>query len=151
MYAIHIERVTMLPKPELDELAAESEAEGFGFISRLRDEWCSTRVRFDQPGEAIFVARIRGRLVGVCGLSRDPYSMKVRVGRVRRLYVRKDVRRLGVGQHLVQSVVEAARDHFTLLSLRTDNPCASQFYERLGFHPCPGLECSTHLLSLDAP
>lgn len=151
MTPIQIERVTNLPESELDELVSESEAEGFGFIRRLRDEWRSTGACFDQPGEAFFAARLQGRLVGVCGLSRDPYSTKTGVGRVRRLYVRREFRNLGVGQHLLQAVLEAARDHFTLLSLRTDNPTASRFYERQGFHPWPGLECCTHLLSLEAP
>jgi GNAT superfamily N-acetyltransferase len=151
MTAIQIERVSVLPESEWTALVTESEADGFGFVRRLRDEWCSTRNRFDQPGEAFFAARIQGELVGVCGLSRDPYSTKANVGRVRRLYVRKEFRRLGVGQLLVQAVVATARDHFTLLSLRTDNSIASRFYERQGFQPYPGLEGCTHLLSLHAP
>jgi ribosomal protein S18 acetylase RimI-like enzyme len=151
MNAIQIARVTTLPEFELSELVAESEAEGFGFVRRLRDEWCSTRNRFDLPGEAFFTARLQGQLVGICGLSRDPYSSMAGVGRVRRLYIRKEFRRLGIGQQLVQAVMETAHNHFTLLSLRTDNPIASRFYERQGFQPISGLESCTHLLSLDAP
>ncbi|WP_257304716.1 GNAT family N-acetyltransferase [Geothrix campi] len=151
MNTVQIAQVTTLQESELGELVIESEVEGFGFVSRLRDEWYSSRNRFDQPGEAFFTARVQGQLVGVCGLSRDPYSVQAGVGRVRRLYVRKEFRRLGVGQQLVQAVVEVARKHFTLLSLRTDNPIASRFYERQGFHPISRLESCTHLLSLVAP
>ncbi|WP_243303102.1 GNAT family N-acetyltransferase [Geothrix oryzisoli] len=151
MNAIQIARVTTLPDSELDELVMESEAEGFGFVARLRDEWHSMRNQFNQPGEAFFTARIQGQLVGICGLSRDPYSSQAGVGRVRRLYVRKEFRRLGVGQQLIHAVVETARIHFTLLSLRTDNPIASQFYERQGFQSISRLESYTHLLSLVAP
>ncbi|HJV21831.1 MAG TPA: GNAT family N-acetyltransferase [Holophagaceae bacterium] len=131
-------------------LVAESEGEGFRFVRRLMDEWNSTSNRFDQPGEAFFTARVQGRLAGICGLSRDPYSLKANVGRVRRLYVRPEFRRLGIGHLLVQSVVEAARNHFASLSLRTDNPIASRFYERQGFHPQSDLESCTHFLPLDA-
>ncbi len=151
MNAVQIARVTTLPDSELDELVIDSETEGFGFVSRFRDEWCSMRNRFDQPGEALFTARVQGKLVGICGLSRDPYSSQDGVGRVRRLYVRKEFRRLGVGQQLIHAVVETARNHFTLLSLRTDNPVASRFYEQQGFQSISRLESCTHLLSLVAP
>ena len=151
MNDVQITLVTTLQESELDELVTESEAEGFAFISRLREEWHSARNRFDRPGEAFFTARFQGQLIGVCGLSRDPYSLQAAVGRVRRLYVRKEFRRLGVGRQLVQAVVETACKHFTLLGLRTDNPIASRFYERQGFHPISQLESCTHLLSLVAP
>lgn len=143
--ALRIERVTNLPAAELAGLVAASEAEGFGFLRRLREEWAAARERFDRPGEAFFTARIQGRLVGVCGLSRDPYTGQADVGRVRRLYVLPAHRGHGVGRKLVEAVLEAARPHFRLLSLRTDNPGAARFYERLGFDPYPGLECTTHL------
>ena len=151
MSAIQITRATALPEFELDELVTESEAEGFGFVTRFRDEWHSTRNRFDRPGEAFFTARIQGKLVGICGLSRDPYSAQASVGRVRRLYVRKEFRRLGVGQQLIHAVIETARNHFTLLSLRTDNPVASRFYEQQGFQSISRLESCTHMLSLVTP
>ncbi len=145
---IRIERVTSLPAEELAGLVPASEAEGFAFLRRLREEWSTARERFDCPGEAFFTARIQGRLVGVCGLSRDPYTGQADVGRVRRLYVLPGFRGQGVGKRLVEAVLEAARPHFTLLSLRTDNPVAARFYEGLGFDPYPGLECSTHLRNL---
>lgn len=145
---LRIERVTSLPAEELAGLVAASEAEGFGFLRRLREEWTTARERFDRPGEAFFTARTQGRLVGVCGLSRDPYAGQPDVGRVRRLYVLPAHRQHGVGRRLVETVLEAARPHFRLLSLRTDNPVAARFYEGLGFDPYPGLECTTHLRSL---
>jgi hypothetical protein len=43
MTSIQIERVSMLPESEWTALVAESEADGFGFVRRLREEWCSTR------------------------------------------------------------------------------------------------------------
>lgn len=145
---IRIERVAALPASELAGLVVESEAEGFGFLRHLRDEWASARHRFDQPGEAFFAARFQGRLVGVCGLSRDPYTGQPGVGRVRRLYVLPAFRRHGVARCLVEAVLEAALPHFTLLSLRTNNPVAARFYEGMGFDPYPDLECSTHLRTL---
>jgi hypothetical protein len=41
-----------------------------------------------RPGEALFVARVGERVVGVCGLNVDPYTAEPRVGRVRHLTCR---------------------------------------------------------------
>lgn len=147
---IQIERVAVLPEAELADHLAESEAEGFRFVRRLIDEWRSARNRFDQPGEAFFTARVDGRLVGFCGLNRDPFASTPDVGRIRRMYLRAEFRRLGIGQLLVQAAVDAARQHFAQLSLRTDSLAASRFYERQGFLPCAGHEHRTHLLVVQA-
>ncbi|MBP1773028.1 MAG: family acetyltransferase [Holophagaceae bacterium] len=151
MNDIQIMRTTLLLDGELDELVRESEAEGFEFVGRLRDEWNSRHNRFDQPGEVFFTARLQGRLVGICGLNRDPYSGEPGVGRVRRMYVRKEFRRFGIGRLLLSAITEVARDHFSFLSLRTDNAIATQFYERQGFQPSSRFEGGTHLLSLPRP
>src|SRR4051812_6289699 len=132
------------------DLLSESEQAGFRFIRRLVEEWDVGANRFDRPGEALFGARTRGQLVGVCGLNVDPYAADERVGRVRHLYVIASYRRLGVGRRLVAAVVEAARDRFHTLRLRTMNAGAGLFYEALGFRLTGGAADSTHSLSLDA-
>jgi GNAT superfamily N-acetyltransferase len=141
-----IERLRDLPVDGLDGLLAESEQAGIRFVRRLVEEWGSGANRFDRPGEALFGARAGGQWVGVCGLNIDPYAAEERVGRVRHLYVLLSFRRLGVGRRLVAEVVEAARGRFDALRLRTNNPTAARFYERLGFGPSGAAGHSTHIM-----
>ena len=104
-----VERLHDLPDGDLDPLLAESEQAGSRFVRRLAEEWRSGANRFDRPGEALFGARVGGRLVGVCGLNVDPHVGDGRVGRVRHLYVLSSFRRRGVGRRLVAEIVAAAR------------------------------------------
>src|SRR5712692_9919279 len=55
----------------LAALIAEGGQSGSRFVGRLATEWDSGANRFDKPGEALFVARVDGRPVGVCGLNVD--------------------------------------------------------------------------------
>lgn len=142
-----IERLSDLP-PEFDALVGESEQAGWRFMRRLAEEWTSGANRFDAAGEAFFAALIDGRVIGVCGLSVDPYAKAQGVGRVRHLYVLSAYRRLGVGRQLVGRVIETARGRFDILRLSTQNPAAAQPYERLGFRRCVGAADCTHLMEL---
>ena len=142
------ERLIGVPSETLDGLLADSEREGSRFVRRLVDEWATGTNRFDRPGEALFIARIGDRLVGICGLNVDPYAAAANVGRVRRLYVLSAYRGLGVGRRLVMAVLQAARGRFDVLRLRTTNPAAARLYESLGFTPSTaGNEC-THVIDL---
>jgi len=89
-----------------------------------------------------------GRLVGVCGLNIDPYTSDRSVGRIRRLYVREEFRNIGVGRQLVQAVIATAQSRFDSLRVRTENPEAASFYERLGFRRRVGVPDCTHTLEL---
>jgi hypothetical protein len=60
-------RLTALPA-SIDMLEAESEANGFRMIARLRTEWTEGTNRFDREGEVLFGAHLDGRLIGVGGL-----------------------------------------------------------------------------------
>lgn len=142
-----IERLNGSPADRLGALVAESEASGLRFVRRLVEEWTSGANRFDRPGEALFVARTAGEVVGVCGLNVDPYAPGQDVGRVRHLYVLSAHRRLGVGRRRVTEVIEAARSRFDSLHLRTENPAAAQLYEWLGFRRV-GAGAYTHLMEL---
>jgi GNAT superfamily N-acetyltransferase len=128
------------------ELVAESEHGGFRFVRTLVDEWASGRNRFDKSGEALFAATFEARLVGVCGLSVDPYLNLPRVGRVRRLYVLSEFRRQGVGRRLVQEVVAASQGVFEVLRLRSATADASRLYAALGFRECVGIADCTHVM-----
>lgn len=133
----------------LAALVAESEQAGFLFVRRLVEEWGSGANRFSRPGEALFVAEVDGRPVGVCGLSIDPYVAGGRVGRVRHLYVAAAYRRRGIGGRLVHAVVAAAEGVFDRLRLRTDTAAASRFYEARGFQPIVNEPNCTHAFDDD--
>jgi GNAT superfamily N-acetyltransferase len=142
-----IERLRGLPPDRVSDLLAESEEAGSRIVRRLVDEFADRTNRFDRPGEALFGASIAGRLVGVCGLNIDPYAGDARVGRVRHLYVLTPLRRHGVGRQLVGLVIEAARDRFESLRLRTNNPAAARLYEVLGFRAQEARDY-THVMDL---
>src|SRR5688500_12943140 len=88
-----IRRLPTLPDAALAPLVEESLTEGVSFVERLVREHRDGTNRFDRAGEVLFGATIGERLVGVCGLNRDPYLDDPRAGRVRHLYVLSAYRR----------------------------------------------------------
>jgi GNAT superfamily N-acetyltransferase len=147
---VSIERITNLEAGQVAALVAESKAQGVRFVRRLAEEWASRANRFDQPGEALFVARADGRVVGIGGLNLDPYATEPTVGRVRHLYVLTAYRRLGIGRRIVEEIIEAGRGRFERLRLSTSNPEPARLYERLGFHPRAGVAHCTHAMEMSA-
>ena len=143
-----IERLTELLPGGLDALLAESEQAGSRIVRRLVEEWATRANRFDRPGEALFIARIGGQIVGVCGLNLDPYVAEQGVGRVRHLYVMSTHRRFGVGRQLIEAVFAASRGRFNTLRLRTANPEAARLYESFGFRPSAETADCTHVMDL---
>jgi GNAT superfamily N-acetyltransferase len=134
-------RLTRLPD-DLPRLAAAARAEGFGMLDALAADWASGTQRFHAPGEALFAARDgAGRLVGIGGLTRDPWAAALRM---RRFYVHPEARLLGVGRALaLAALAEAERNGAGLLRLRAPRE-AWRFWESLGFRPTPGAEQATH-------
>jgi len=144
---IRLERIVELPD-DFARLVELSLAEDFLAMQRLRDDWNSGVNRFNEPGEVAFEARIGSRLIGICGLNRDPYSMSPKIGRVRHLYVDPEFRRRGVGRMLVSRIIECAKRHFSSLRLRTLRADADQFYVTLGFHRVSDRVDVTHELRM---
>ena len=116
-----------------EPLLAECEGAGGSFLLRLRDEWRSGATRFDRPNEILLGAFLDGRLVGVGGLTRDPWQPDI--GRLRHLYVLREMRGRGVGRLLVSRIVEEARRSFPAIRLRTRASEARRLYESFGFIP----------------
>jgi GNAT superfamily N-acetyltransferase len=146
--AVAVDPVGELLPDALAPLVAESEREGWRFVRRLADEWASGINRFDRPGEVLFVARVAGSIVGVCGLNSDPYAADETTGRVRRLYVLRAYRGRGAARQLVRAVIAAAVGRFQRLRVRTENPEAGRLYQTLGFQPVAGVADCTHALTL---
>jgi GNAT superfamily N-acetyltransferase len=136
------------PWEALEPLIAESEREGFRFLTRLRAELESGAQRFDGPGEVLLGLYAGGELAAVGGVSADPYEPGPRAGRVRHVYVARALRRRGAGRELVEALVSLARSHFDVLTLRTDTAAGARFYEALGFAPVPDHPHHTHRLRL---
>lgn len=139
-----IVQITEWPAHEIEELTRESEAEGFCFLARLRDEWRAGVNRFSNTGEALFGAFEGGKLLAVGGLNREADDC----GRLRRFYVKRNARRQGLGRLLVQHILRFAREHYSRVVLRTDTEIADQFYVALGFTRLPPGKNATHLIEI---
>lgn len=86
-------------------------------------------------------------LLGVGGLTPDPYTDRPDLGRVRHLYVLPARRAEGVGRTLVVAVILEAQRHYRELRLRTDTQAAAAFYRALGFSSTTQPH-ATHILAL---
>ena len=117
-------------------LLAEAAGEGHAFLARLRDEWQSGVLRFERPGEILLGAFGDGRLIGIGGISHDPYAPAPGLARLRHLYVLRTSRGLGIGSILVARLLEHASADFHVVRLSTDSAEAARLYERLGFERC---------------
>jgi GNAT superfamily N-acetyltransferase len=133
--------------PGLESLVEESEADGFRFLRRFRDDWTAGRARTDAPGEWFLGVVDGDALVAVGGVTRDPYLADARTGRIRHVYVARSHRRRGVGRRLLAELEGRARGVFDVLRLRTDTEEASRFYESIGYAP-DASESATHAREL---
>lgn len=95
-HPIRVLRLHGLPDG-FEELAADALAGGHKVLEVLREDWDSGALRFERPGEALFAAYAGSALLGVCGVTPDPYVQDEQTGRMRRLYVRRAARRHGAG------------------------------------------------------
>ena len=140
---LRLERITELPE-DFGDIVELSLREEFGAMQRMREDWDSGVNRFDRPGEVLFEVRVGPRLVGICGLNRDPYAQSCEIGRVRHLYVDPEFRSRGIGRLLVSKIVECASRSFSRVRLRTLRADAAQFYMALGFRSVVGEPDVTH-------
>jgi len=128
---VEITQVTALPQQIL-ALEDEAIAQGFNFLTRLITEWNTGANRFDAPGECLMAAFLDGSLVGVGGLSIDPYG-QAGVGRLRRVYVSGAFRGQNLGRSLVNQLLDYAAGHFRVVRLATDTASGAAFYISCGF------------------
>ena len=140
----------LLHPDQLDPLAEEARSQGYRMLDRLQQEWREGTNRFDREGECVLIVVWEDRIVGVCGLNRDPYCSLKDIGRVRRLYVASGVRRRGVGRLLVEAIQQRCPGVFQQLRLRTDSSAASDFYQALGFRPVKDEPDCMHVWNVSA-
>lgn len=147
LHPVRIAPLAALPDG-FEELAADAMADGQKLLEVLRGDWAAGALRFDGPGEALFGAYAGGALLGLCGLTRDPYLKAERAGRVRRLYVRRAARRHGAGRALLRAVA-AAGGAAAWPRLRVRAPASAfAFYEACGFLRAVGEPAATHAMPL---
>lgn len=147
---IEIEQILNIHKGELEPLKVASLGEGFQFIERMLGEWDSGVNRFQGENESLWGAFLGEEMIGICGLSRDPYAKDENAGRLRHLYVLPVRRREGAGRALVNVVIAKASEAYSCLYLRTDNSSAAAFYERLGFARVTNSNFATHRIAFAA-
>ncbi|UVM53117.1 MULTISPECIES: GNAT family N-acetyltransferase [unclassified Pseudomonas] len=131
MQQVEIKQVMALPQQIL-ALEKEASLEGFRFLTRLITEWNTGENRFDAPGECLMAAYLDGSLVGVGGLSIDPYAQED-IGRLRRVYVSGSSRGQNIGRSLVNQLLEYAAGRFRVVRLSTDTSSGAAFYVSCGF------------------
>jgi len=141
---VGLARLEAWPDAELAPLLAASAAEGWRHLARLAEEWRSGAQRFAGVGEGLCVARAENTILAIGGVVADPYARKAEIARLRRVYVRPEARRRGVGAALVRHLVASSAPYFRELRLRAHEPGAAAFYEALGFEPVAHLEGATH-------
>lgn len=120
---------------EIRRLAATAESEGFRFLHRLVEDLQNRPARLDPPTWFFLCVVDNNAIIGVGGITPDPYSGDPAVGRVRHLYIHPSWRRSGLGRRLLHELETRASGCYSLLRLRTDNPAAARFYETLGYSP----------------
>ena len=141
---LRIEEITP-EEPGVIALQAESVAQNFNMLRRLEENWQRGENRFNAPGEKLLGAFMGGRLVGVCGLNRDPFSLHPRAGRIRHLYISEAWRGQQVGLALLTAVMASADTWFNFLNTNAPQT-AFRFYEKAGFQPVSDENGVTHRL-----
>ncbi|WP_042222200.1 GNAT family N-acetyltransferase [Oceanobacillus manasiensis] len=119
---------------DLDWLVKQSQEEGFRFVERLVNDYKDGSNTFNLPGESLFgVLNEEGTLIAVAGLNKDPFSKDHSIGRIRRFYVSKEIRRNGLGTILVNRIIDEAKKYYKVIVLHTDTKQADKFYTSIGF------------------
>jgi GNAT superfamily N-acetyltransferase len=125
-----------------------SREEGYDFVQKLYEEFEDGTNRFDTGGAILLGASLEDELLAVGGLHPDPYLQTASVGRIRHVYVLPSYRRQGLGRDLVLALIQHARSHFELLTLRTPTKHGDSFYKSLGFSDEARYDNATHWLKL---
>lgn len=87
--------------------------------------------------EVVFGAFVEGKLAGIVGLAFEPREKARHKATLFGMYVSAGVRQHGLGQKLVQAVLDEARTHQGLrlikLTVTAGNEAAFNLYQRCGF------------------
>lgn len=124
-----------------ERLRAEAEAEGHRHLTRLAQELAAGATRF----EALFAAFDDGEFLGVGGMTVEPSDAPQPALRMRRLYVSRRARRLGVARALANALLQEALDQVGLVTVHAGGGEAARFWEAMGFGVVAGQAWSHQL------
>ena len=130
---IHIQQIENLMKYEFKYLVQESKEEGFKFLKKLINEYENELNTFNKSGECLYGIFQGEKLIGIGGLNADPYTENNKIGRLRRFYIAKDYRRIGLGKLLLNKLLSHAEKYFKVVVLHTDTKQGDVFYTANGF------------------
>lgn len=132
---------------EIADLASEARREGHLHITRLIDEWSAGDIRFERDGERLLGAYVDEVLAGIGGMTVETAISGAL--RMRRFYVRPEMRGRGIGRMLALALLDYACSFCTIVTVHAGNDGAAKFWESLGFQP-NGRDGHTHRLDLHA-
>lgn len=142
--------ITELSQIDLTEMIAESKRFGFNMIARLKDEWERGVNRFDQQGEFLLASIKNEQVIGIGGITNDPYHPLRKYGRIRRMYVMQKYRRHGIGSEILKAVISRGKPYYDLITLRAPaDQSADHFYEQIGFMKCNEIAKVSHIYKCD--
>ncbi|WP_139371936.1 GNAT family N-acetyltransferase [Bacillus anthracis] len=133
MKDMHIQQIENLMKYEFKYLVQESKEEGFKFPKKLINEYENELNTFNKSGECLYGIFQGEKLIGIGGLNADPYTENNKIGRLRRFYIAKDYRRIGLGKLLLNKLLSHAEKYFKVVVLHTDTKQGDVFYTANGF------------------
>ena len=128
MKDIHIQQIEDLMIYEHEYLVQESKDEGFYFLIKLISEYENKINTFNKTGECLYGIFHGEKLIGIGGLNEDPYTENNKIGRLRRFYITKDYRRIGLGNLLLKRLLYHAEKYFKVVVLHTDTKQGDAFY-----------------------
>ena len=140
-----VELSTPAGAPELDAVREifREYADGLGVdlcFQEFEQELAGLPGDYAAPRGALLVASVDGELAGCCALRPLDTADYPNAAEMKRLYVRKAFRGLGLGRQLAESILDAARQAgytSVLLDTLDDMEAARALYEDLGFEEIP--------------
>lgn len=132
----------------LESLLSASTEEGIRNVSNLVQQWRDGLTLFDGEGEALYVAQMNGRTIGVGGVLRCkdiPGAL-----RVSRFYVLPEWRNRGIASAIAREVLNNIGEFAEVVTCNAQaSEYAPPFWESLGFIPTevPGI---THILKVSS-
>ena len=110
------------------------------YFQNFNDELASLPGEYAQPQGALLLALVDGDVAGCCALRPLVSVDYSNAAEMKRLYVRKPFRRLGLGRQLAEATLDEARMagyHSVLLDTLDDMESARALYVDLGFASIP--------------
>ena len=109
-------------------------------FQNFEDEIATLPGEYVEPRGALLMARVNGELVGCCALRPIDNVDYPNACEMKRLYVRKAFRKLGIGRQLVEAIMDCARQadyDCVLLDTLSDMESARALYQDLNFEEIP--------------